>query len=142
MATQKQRRRRLKEKRHDYDLVYIDEDGVEQPVEREEGPRKPPKRVGKGSSTKTSARSQPRSSGTGTRRGREIHPPSWRRVLKRGAIFAPIFFATVLLLGGDKITVQGAFVQTLLLIAVFIPFSYFMDRVVWRQQQKRLSKGA
>ena len=26
----------------------------------------------------------------------------------------------------------------MLLIAVFIPFSYFMDRVVWRQQQKRL----
>ncbi len=40
MATQKQRKRRAKEKRHDYDLVYIDEEGVEQPVEREE-PRKP-----------------------------------------------------------------------------------------------------
>ena len=45
MATQKQRRRRAKEKRHDYDLVYIDEDGVEQPVEREEEPRKPPARA-------------------------------------------------------------------------------------------------
>ena len=48
MATQKQRKRRAKEKRHDYDLVYIDEDGVEQPVEREDEPRKPTGRGSKG----------------------------------------------------------------------------------------------
>jgi hypothetical protein len=32
--------------------------------------------------------------------------------------------------------------QTVLLLAVFVPFSYFMDRIVWRQQQKRLSRGS
>ena len=54
MATQKQRRRRAKEKRHDYDLVYVDEDGVEQVVERDE-PRKPPAKAGgtSGQATKT-----------------------------------------------------------------------------------------
>lgn len=140
MATQKQRRRRAKEKRHDYDLVYIDEDGVEQPVEREDSPRKPPGRVGKGT-TATKSQQAP-SSRKGGRRGREVQPPSWNKVLKRGAIFAPIFFATVMLLGGGKMTVQSAIVQTVLLISVFIPFSYFMDRVVWRQQQKRLARGA
>ncbi len=46
MATQKQRRRRAKEKRHEYELVFVDEEGVERPVEREEEPRKP---VGRGS---------------------------------------------------------------------------------------------
>ncbi len=138
MATQKQRRRRAKEKRHEYELVYIDEDGVEQPVEREENPRKPPSRIGKGSSAKASQKSPP--SGRGRRRGRDVPPPSWRKVMKRGAIFGPIFFATVLLLGGGKMTIAAALVQTLLLIAVFIPFSYFMDRVVWRQQQKRLAR--
>jgi hypothetical protein len=143
MATQKQRRRRAKEKRHEYDLVYIDEDGVERPVEREEGPRKPPGRVGKGSSGKAPAgKGAAKSSGTSSRRGRPVQPPSWRKVIKRGAIFAPIFFATVLLLGGGKITIAAAIVQSLLLIAVFIPFSYFMDRVVWRQQQKRLGRDA
>ena len=39
-------------------------------------------------------------------------------------------------------TIRGAILQTVLLIGVFIPFSYFMDRVVWRQQQKRLGRGA
>lgn len=62
-------------------------------------------------------------------------------MIKRGAIFAPIFFATVMLLGGDKMNFASAFVQASLLIAVFIPFSYFMDRVVYRQQQKRLDRG-
>jgi hypothetical protein len=139
MATQKQRRRRAKEKRHDYDLVYVDEDGVEQPVERDDAPRKPPSRLARGTAvTKT----QKTSSGDkGRRRGRVVQPPSWRKVLKRGAIFAPIFFATVMLLGGGKISIASAIVQSALLIGVFVPFSYFMDRVVWRQQQKRLNNG-
>jgi len=63
-------------------------------------------------------------------------------VLKRGAIFAPIFLATVLLLGGGKLTLAGAIVQTFFLLAVFIPFSYFMDRMVWRSHQKRLAKNS
>ena len=137
MATQKQRRRRAKEKRHDYDLVYIDEDGVEQPVERAEEPRKPTGRGSKATVSKSSSSKEPSRSG---RAGKVAQPPSWNKVLKRGAIFAPIFLATVMLLGGNKMTFKGAVVQTVLLIAVFIPFSYFMDRVVWRQQQKRLAK--
>lgn len=138
MATQKQRKRRAKEKRHDYDLVYVDEDGVERPVEKEE-PRKP---VGRGSKGTVSKTQKSTSSAKGSTRGsRAAQPPSWRKVMKRGAIFAPIFFATVLLLGGGKITYAGAIVQSLLLLAVFIPFSYFMDRVVWRQQLKRQSRG-
>jgi hypothetical protein len=137
MATQKQRRRRAKEKRHDYDLMYVDEDGVEQPVERDDAPRKPPSRFGRGTAVTKTQKTPP--ADKGRRRGRVVQPPSWRKVLRRGAIFAPIFFATVMLLGGGKITFAGAIVQTALLISVFIPFSYFMDRVVWRQQQKRLN---
>jgi len=140
MATQKQRRRRAKEKRHDYDLVYIDEDGIERPVERDEAARKPPGQAARSQAAAGSRKARP--AGRGSRSGREIQPPSWPKVLRRGAIFAPIFFATVMLLGGGKVTVAGAIVQTVLLIAVFIPFSYFMDRVVWRQQQKRLARGA
>ena len=135
MATQKQRRRRAKEKRHEYDLVYVDEDGVEQVIERDE-PRKPPAKAGARAGAKTASKS------TSGRRGREVKPPSWSKVLKRGAIFAPIFLATVMLLGGGKITVVGAVFQTLLLLVVFVPFSYFMDRVVYRQQQKRLNRGS
>jgi hypothetical protein len=128
VATRKQRRRREKEKRHDYDLVEIDAEGNETVLSAAE--LKP-------GETRSSAGGK----GGTTRRGRGVaQPPSWTRVLKRGALFAPIFFATVLLLGGKHITVAGAVTNTLLLVAVFVPFSYFMDRVLWRSQQKRLAK--
>ncbi len=139
MATQKQRKRRAKEKRHDYDLVYVDEEGVEQPVERAPDPRKPAGRGSKGTATKSSGSKQQSRSG---RVAKAAQPPSWNKVLKRGAIFAPIFLATVMLLGGSKMTFKAGIVQTILLIAVFIPFSYFMDRVVWRQTQKRMARDA
>ena len=61
--------------------------------------------------------------------------------MKRAAIFAPIFFATVWLLGGDRIELQGAILQTVFLVAVFVPFSYFMDRLVWRSHEKRLARA-
>lgn len=136
MATQKQRRRRAKEKRHEYDLVYVDEDGVEQPVERDAEARKPPSRFGRGTAATRSRKAAP--AGKGSRGGREVKPPSWNRVLKRGAIFAPIFLVTVMLLGGGRVTIAGAILQTVLLVGVFVPFSYFVDKLVWRKQQKRL----
>jgi len=148
VATQKQRRRRAKEHRHDYELVYVDPDGNEVEVEEADDPkpRKPPAKAsgsgaGKGGGAKGGGA---KGGGKGSPRGRSARvaqPPSWRKVIKRGAIFAPIFFATVLLLGGSKTTYAAAFVQTVLLIAVFVPFSYFMDGIVWRQYQKRLAKG-
>jgi hypothetical protein len=132
MATQKQRRKRAKEKRHAYDLVEIDAEGNETVLSaselKTEAPAKPPAKRDSGKRTTRSGRGGPQ-------------PPTWGRVLKRGAIFAPIFFATVWLLGGDRIQLQGAILQTVFLIVVFIPFSYFMDRLVWRSHEKRLARS-
>lgn len=139
MATQKQRRRRAKEKRHEYDLVYVDDEGIERPLEREESPRKPAVR---GSRASGGGGAKGKSSSSGQRRVRQVQPPSWRKVFKRGAIFAPIFLATVMLIEGGKLGFAQAVFNTLLLLAVFVPFSYFMDRFMWRQQQKRLGRGS
>jgi Flp pilus assembly protein TadB len=134
MANQKQRRRRAKEKRHAYDLVEIDSEGNETVLsasdvktESESRPKATPK------AGKSKASKPPR----GT-----PQPPSWARVLKRAAIFAPIFLATVLLLAGNRLTLAGAVVQTLFLLAIFVPFSYFMDRLVWRSHEKRRLRDA
>ena len=134
MATQKQRRRRAKEKRHDYDLVEIDSEGNETVLTASE--------LKTGAPTKSQAKIQPKG-GAKQRSGRGTpQPPSWGRVAKRGAIFAPIFLATVLLLAGDRLTLAGAVVQTLFLLAIFVPFSYFMDRLVWRSHEKRQARNA
>jgi hypothetical protein len=132
MANQKQRRRRAKEKRHDYDLVEIDAEGNETVLTASELKEDEPAKT-KGPVKKSQPRAAPRGA-------RQPQPPSWHKVAKRGLIFAPIFFATVLLLGGGKITWAGAVVQTALLLAVFIPFSYAMDRFVYRSAMKRMAK--
>jgi hypothetical protein len=134
MATQKQRRKRAKEQRHAYDLVEIDAEGNETVLSSSDLKSETPSKPGpKSGDTKGGRRARaPR----GT-----AQPPTWGRVLKRGAIFAPIFLATVMLLGRGRLTLAGAIVQTIFLLAIFVPFSYLMDRMVWRSHEKRLGKA-
>ena len=130
MANEKQRRRRAKEKRHAYDLVEIDSEGNETVLTastlKSEAPAK----------AKSSAKSAPKASRRGV-----PQPPSWSRVAKRSAIFVPIFFAIVLLLGGGKVSIVSAILNAVLLLALFIPLSYVMDSFVYRTHQKRLAKS-
>jgi hypothetical protein len=140
VATQKQRRRRAKEKRHEYDLVEIDSEGNETVLSASElketsGARAPaPKRGAAKSSSASRTSNTKRSRGT-------PQPPSWRRVAKRSALFAPIFLATVLLVSGNRLTLAGAVVNTIFLLAFFMPVSYFMDRLVWRSYEKRQQRS-
>lgn len=120
MATKKQRRRREKGQRHDY--VWVDDEGNE--VDDPAG------------SDKEKAAGSP-SSG---RLQREPQAPSWQRTFKRGAIFAPIMFGTVLLLSPD-LPMETKLTQTLLIVAIFIPFSYFIDRFFYRTQLKRRARS-
>ena len=70
---------------------------------------------------------------------REVQPPSWRRTLKRGLVFAPVMFVTVMLLSGDM-TLTAQLAQTAFIVAIFIPFSYFLDGVFWRSYKRRLAR--
>ena len=90
MPSKKQRRRREKSLRHEYEYVLLDEEGNELPVEPTELKKK---------ETPTKARSGARAA----RPGRTVQPPSWQRVAKRGAIFAPVMFLMVTILGGKKL---------------------------------------
>lgn len=123
MATRKQRRRREKELRHDY--VWVDDEGNE--VEPDGAP------------ARASANgTRPKSASAGT--GRTVQPPSWRKSFKRGAIFAPIMLATVMLLSKNLSLAQQV-TQALFIVSVFIPFSYFLDRVFYRSYLKRAAKS-
>ena len=136
MATRKQRRRREKEKRHDYEFVYVDSEGNE--VEPDEIPAAPPSRRSGSPNGKAAAKGSKPAAGRGRR---APQPPSWRRVLKRGAIFAPLFIATVLLIGGKHMRTSAAIFQAVILLVFFVPFSYFLDSMVWRSYQKKLGRG-
>jgi hypothetical protein len=129
MATKKQRRRREKLHRHDYEYVVETEEGKEVVVT--------PTRTEKAAGTTQKTPGQ-----IVDQRGRVINPPSWRRALKRGAIFGPIMFVFILFIGGGSVSLAAKIVNALVLIAIFIPFTYLMDKVIYKQVLKRQARAA
>ena len=122
MPSRKQRRRREKLQRHEYEYVIETEDGEEIPVERSVVAPKP--------EGKSSARPAAR------RGGREIPKPSLARVFKRTAIFAPLILAVVFWTGGDSTTSAKIFTGVTL-VAFFIPFSDLVDSIMYRVYSRR-----
>jgi len=130
MATKKQQRRRQKLKRHEYEEVYVDDAGnVLEAEDAEELAVKTPARK-----AERPQKEQPR-----TRGGRVLEPPSWRRTIRRGLLFAPLMLITVMLLGRELTLVQQVF-QTIVLMCFFLPFSYFMDSMMWRSYERRTAR--
>jgi len=134
MPTRKQRRRREKSFRHDYEYVLVDDEGNEVAVE--ESPAKRDAAEKPASSKGKATTPQRRKGAASTRSGRVVQPASWRRVGKRGLIFAPLMFVTVLVIDRGVPYWQVAF-QTLWLMAIFLPFSYFMDSFMYRRYTRR-----
>ena len=122
MPSRKQRRRRAKERRHEWEEVWVDEEGNEvEPPSDGDAPRATAKR----------SATAPRQSGM-----RNVQPPSWRRVAKRGLIFAPLMFLTVSFLSSELSLVQKVG-NTVFLLAFFLPFSYAMDALMYRMFLRR-----
>jgi hypothetical protein len=135
VPTKKQRRRQQKNRRHEWEYVYVDEEGQEVEVAPAELRAKKEKEA-KTSRPATAARA----TDARGRSVRQIEPPSWRRVFKRALIFAPIFIAVLLLLNrqGSIYARVGAAIP---LLIVFVPFSYFTDRLAYRTYQRRLERA-
>ncbi len=123
MPSRKQRRRRAKDRRHEYEFVYVDEEGREVEVAEAAEERKETRKNGK--------RPPPR-----TRGGRVAEPPSWTRVGRRALIFAPLMFLTIRLLERDE-PIGASIARTVFLLALFLPFSYVMDSMLYRAHLKR-----
>ena len=131
MPSRKQIRRQQKLKRHEYEEVYVDEEG------RELDPEEAEELIGAPLSPKTAKAAKAQPAGRG---GRTIEPPSLRRTLRRGLLFFPLMLVTVILLG-KNLTLAQQIVQTVVLMAFFLPFSYFMDTMVFRSAQRRLTRN-
>ena len=121
MATKKQQRRRQKLQRHEYEEVYVDETGRELPPEEAQelaGPTTPRRSA-------STSKSRPAERG--------------RRTGKRALLFFPLMLAVVFLLSPELATAAKVF-NTLVLMAFFVPFSYFMDAMMWRSFQRRIER--
>ena len=129
VPSKKQRRRQQKLKRHEWEEVYVDQDGRELDPDEAEQLIEPTKAT-------RGAKAQP------VERGRRVvEPPSWRRTLKRGLLFFPLMLIVVFVIPNASTSTVGKVIQTLTLMAFFLPFSYFMDSVVWRSYRRRQAKS-
>ena len=136
MPSKKQRRRQQKSRRHEYEYVYVDDEGNEVPVdpsdlrsEKEDGKR----------DTRTRASSNSRTAGRAGQR--TIEPPSWRRALKRAAIWGPLLVVAMMLINRNVSPLQWV-TSAVFLIAFFIPISYSTDSMAYRMYRKRLDRQA
>jgi hypothetical protein len=135
MPSRKQKRRELKSKRHEYEFVYVDDEGNEV----EDAPEEPgrPKRERAARASGGSAKKQQQRGG---RAGREPQPPSWRRSLRRAALLGIVVFL-FFSLSGPKGNARyvNALAFSALYTALFIPFTFAIDRFAYRRWQARQS---
>lgn len=132
MPTKKQRRRALKERRHEYETVWIDEEGNELDEPPEERASAPEKRNG----------DKPKAKAPQQRGGRPVRvppPPSWQRAAKRSLILGAVIFAAFYLVGskngGNRFA--SAIEITVIYTLLFIPFQYMIDRFGYNRWQRR-----
>jgi hypothetical protein len=127
VPTRKQRRRQQKERRHEYEVVYLDEEGNEVEVEPEEEPARGKKPGQRGTAARQSGRP-----------GRKIDPPSWQRVFRRTLIFAPVMLLVIYFIKPKDQSNSWVVIQFAILLLLFLPFSYYMDSIMYRQYRKRI----
>jgi hypothetical protein len=138
MPTRKQRRKREKDLRHEWEEVYVDEEGRELAPE-EVDDLAPAVAAKNGTAPRAKAKAKSSQPARATRGGRTVQPPSWRRVLKRAAIFAPLMYVFITLTNRSLDPLLAlAFTAQLLLL--FLPFSYLMDKFTYRLWQKRQAR--
>src|SRR5947207_7838594 len=141
MHTRKQRRREQKSKRHEYEFVYVDAEGKELEEVPEELLEAERPSARNGSKATPAKKQQPQQRG-GRRPTRTPQPPSWRRSVRRAGILGAIVFVLFALGARGK---SGGYVSAaalaLLYTALFVPFTYGIDRFAYRRWQARQQGG-
>jgi hypothetical protein len=141
MATKKQRRRREKGRRHDYEFVYVDQEGEEvDVVEPEEKPRE--ERTPTSGIKPIPGAKKPAAAKPSSRAERVVDPPSWDRTLRRAAIFVPIMLIFLYLTKPKDVATAAIILQAALIIVLLIAFMYLMDTFLYRSYLKRQARKA
>ena len=136
MPSRKQKRREAKNKRHEYEFVYLDSEGneLEEPPEELVAPAKA-KASSNGS--KAAASKQPAKPASGRR---DPQPPSWERALKRSLILGAVVFA-LFAFTNRKGGYTSALPLALLYTVLFIPFTYYVDNFAYKRYKARQERG-
>ena len=128
MPTRKQRRRREKTFRHEYDLVAYDDEGNELEVDPAERRRE------KDQSREKDKPAAKGKAGAARRAPRPVPPPTWRRALRRGGLMGAVFFVLMSTLFMAPLPIS------LIYSLALIPFTFGMDWFTHRTYVRRTSK--
>jgi hypothetical protein len=141
MPTRKQRRRAQKERRHEYETVWVDAEGneLDEPPEEE--------LAGTPAKRDTTPKSKPKAKATQQRGGRQVRvppPPSWQRAAKRAAILGAVVFVFIYLVGAKNggQNPASALLLALIYTLLFIPFQFTIDRFAYNRWQRRADAQA
>jgi hypothetical protein len=138
MPSRKQRRRREKSFRHEYDYVLLDHEGNEVELDPEaRRAEREAKEQQRASTAKQSAGKRP-ARGSG-RTAREPNPPSWERAFRRGGVMgALMLLAFIFLFKNAPIGIR--LLWGIFYAGAFVPLTYFIDRTAYRSYQRRVAK--
>jgi hypothetical protein len=135
MPTRKQRRRSQKERRHEYETVWVDAEGNELDEPPEDLAEAPAGEKSNGTKPKAKAKTAPQRGG---RSVREPPAPSWQRAAKRSLILGVVIFVFFYLAGSKgHHNLGSALLISLLYTALFVPFSFMIDRFAHNRWQRR-----
>ncbi|MDE3191479.1 MAG: hypothetical protein KGL94_11760 [Acidobacteriota bacterium] len=127
MPTRKQKRREAKAKRHDYEFVYVDDEGNE--VEPPPGEERSGNGVARPAAKKAAA-----APARGARRAPS--PPSWQRAGRRALILGVVVFFLFTVLNKSHGYAGPAFAAVIYTV-LFVPFTYMLDRFAYKRWQVR-----
>ncbi len=121
-----------KGRRHEYETVWVDAEGNELEEPPEDLAAAPDKRNG----------AKPKAKATSQRGGRSVRvppPPSWQRAARRSLILGGAIFALFYILGSKNgnHNLGSALALAVVYTALFIPFTYMIDRFSHNRWKRR-----
>jgi hypothetical protein len=144
MPTRKQRRREAKEKRHEYEFVYVDSEGHELEVDPDDAEPTPKKRdvQTNGSTPAAQQKGKQAPQKKGGRSTRVPQPPSWQRAGKRAALLGIVVFVLFSFTATRSHSGwASALLPAVIYTALFVPFTYMIDRYAYRRYLAKQASG-
>ncbi len=151
MPTRKQRRRQLKDRRHDYEYetVWVDPETGEEVEPPEDYVDPTPDKPEDGKNGKPSAKPKAKAQAQAQpqRGGRQVRvppAPSWQRAVKRSVIIGVALFGVIYLLGtkNGNHSLASALLLAGIYTVIFIPAQYAIDRFAHLRWQRRADQEA
>ena len=141
MPSKKQRRRREKTFRHEYETVLLDGDGNEIPLDPEELRAEREAKQRDRAKAKPVATKGKKQTTRASRPMREPPLPSWRRAIKRGGTMGGLMLVAFIFIFKSGALIQRIGIGVFYGLA-FIPLTFWIDRTAYRTYQRRLAKAA